>query len=294
MEEKKNIEFTSISDSDRKRFDKDKAYQRFLMRTGKANERAGRKKTWRIVWQSAAAIAALIIVSYVSFIQGGKKMNIQYADIQIESPWGSQVKTILPDGTLVWLNADSKLTYSQAFGVNERKVYLSGEGYFEVTPDENLPFCVQTDELLVKALGTKFNIHSYSGDREASVCLLEGKVLIGNRIGQGKKIVMASGQKIFVDKKSGDMRLKQVTASHSVEWTAGNLFFDEDLLTDIAKYLERSYDVKITVHPDLSNVRFYGNFFRKGLSIEKILNMLCSTGKMKYSMNGKEIELNPK
>jgi len=295
MEGKKDIWISSISASDKKRYDKDKAWQRFLARTGKTIETTHDKKLWHVLWQSAAAIAMLFIVSHVSYRQGGKQMNIEFAEVNIEAPWGSQVKTGLPDGSTVWLNADSKLTYSQGFGINERNVYLSGEGYFEVTPNENLPFSVHTDELQVSVLGTKFNLRNYPDDGEATVCILEGKVSIGNHIRKGENIIMEPDQKIFLNKSNGDMRLtKLTTARNDAEWTRGYLLFDEELISDIAKNLERTYNVNITIHPDLANMRFYGRFVRKESSIKEIMDMLAATGKIKYRINGKEIVINPK
>ena len=292
---------SGISKADKRRFDKDKAWQRFLLRTGKANEPAYRNNSWRILWRSAAAIALLMTVSYLSYLLGGRQqVNDKFAvfadvnDVHIEASWGSLVKTCLPDGTMVWLNADSKLAYSQGFGVNDRNVVLSGEGYFEVTRNEKLPFSVQTDELQVNVLGTKFNVRNYPDDKEATVCLLEGKVWLGNHVRQGEEVVMAPDQKVFLDKESGDIRMKNVTTSNTMAWTTGYLFFDEDLLPDIAKELERSYDVKITVHPDAADLRFYGIFFRKERSVGDVLNILASTGKIQYSMTGKEIRISPK
>ena len=295
MEEKKDIWFSSISASDKKRFDRDKAYQRFLARTGNTNEAAHRRKIWRAVWQAAAAITALFIVSQVSYRQGGKQMNVEFADVNIEAPWGSQVKTSLPDGTTVWLNADSRLTCSQGFGISERKVFLNGEGYFEVAPNETLPFSVHTDELQVSVIGTKFNLRNYPDDREATVCLLEGKISVDNHIRQGENIILEPDQKIFLNKSNGNMRLTKLTAARNdAEWTRGYLLFDEELITDIAKNLERSYNVNITVHPDLANMRFYGRFVRKESTIKEILDMLSATGKIKYRINEKEIIVNPK
>jgi len=293
------ILYSDISESDKRRFDKDKAWQRFLLRTGKANEPVYRKKSWRILWQSAAAIALLLIGSYLYFLFDGKQQEQLAAvndvnDVHIEASWGSLVKTCLPDGTMVWLNADSKLAYSQEFGINDRNVSLSGEGYFEVARNEKLPFCVQTDELQVKVLGTKFNFRNYPDDREATVCLLEGKVGLGNNVRQNDEIMMMEpDQKVFLDKNSGDIRMKNVTASNTMAWTTGYLFFDEDLLQDIAKDLERSYDVKITVHPDAAKMRFYGSFCRKEQSVKDILDILASTEKIKYNMNGKEFRISP-
>jgi ferric-dicitrate binding protein FerR (iron transport regulator) len=288
---------SGISASDKRRFDKNKAYQRFLARTGKAPQ-----NNLRRIWcQTAAAVAALVIVSYVSFLQGGKQasqpladINVEVSTISIEASWGSRVKTYLPDGTLVWLNASSKLTCSQGFGINDRKVHLSGEGYFEVTPNENIPFSIQTDELQVSVLGTKFNLRNYPDDSEAMVSLLEGKVQIENYVRQGEDVIIQPDQKALFDKKNGDIRLTKTKASNDAEWTNGYLYFDEELLPDIAKTLERSYNVKIAIHPDLAAMRFYGIFVREEQSIKDILDLLASTRKVKYTMNGKEVIFNPK
>ena len=293
MESKNELLISSICEVDRKRFDKDMAWQRFLARTNQAHEPKGRKNPWPVIWRTVAAAAIVFIVSYASFRQGSKQMNVQLENVVVESQWGSQVKTGLPDGTQVWLNADSKLTCSQGFGIDDRKVYLSGEGYFEVARNEKLPFSVQTDDLQVSVLGTKFNVRNYAGDREATVCLMEGKLSVGNHIRKGDEIVMEPDQKIFLDKKNGTIRLTTIKEGNAPKWTNGDLFFDDELISDIAKELERSYDVTITIHPDLANTRFYGSFIRKDVSIKDILNILAATGKMKYTISGKEIKLAP-
>jgi ferric-dicitrate binding protein FerR (iron transport regulator) len=281
--------------SDKENFDKNEAYHRFLAHIGKKNETPRRKIPLQILWRSAAAIALLIIVSYISFWQGNEQLKSHFTDIVIEAPWGSRTKTYLPDGTLVWLNAGSTISYSQGFGVNGRNVALSGEGYFEVARNEKLSFSVKTDEIQVNVLGTKFNFRNYPDDEEATISLLEGNVFVRNYIREGENIKMEPDQKVFLDKKSGFMRIIEVDARNTAEWTNGYLFFDEELLPDIVKELERSYDVKIIItHPDMEKLRFYGNFIRKELSIEEVLDMLGSTGKIKYSVNGKEIRLSPK
>ncbi|GHT71859.1 hypothetical protein AGMMS50239_41190 [Bacteroidia bacterium] len=144
----REVWLATISASDRTKFDKDEAFKHFLARTGQVSVNSRRKFLKQIIWQSAAAIAILITVSYASFRQGSEQVKNRFAAIVIESPWGSKTKTYLPDGTLVWLNSGSKISYSQGFGVNDRKVELSGEGYFEVTRNEKLPFGVKTEELL--------------------------------------------------------------------------------------------------------------------------------------------------
>jgi len=288
---------SSVSISDGRRFDKYKAFQRFLTHTGKTQgyEAANRKNSWKILWQSAAAIAALIIVSYFSFREGNERTSARFSEmIKIEAPSGSTAKVYLPDGTLAHLNASSTITYSQTFGVDNRKITLSGEGYFEVTRNEKLPFSVQTEELQVDVLGTKFNLRNYPDDKDASVCLLEGKVLVGNHIKPNENIMLYPDQKILLDKKNGDIRLTKVTSQNTAAWTNGHLFFDDALLSDIAKDLERNYNVTIVLmHPDLENMRIYGSFIKKELDIKDVLDVLAATGKIKYSIKGRKITLGP-
>jgi ferric-dicitrate binding protein FerR (iron transport regulator) len=287
----REIWFSSMSASGSRRFNKEQAFKRFQLRTGTGKGK-GKKSAWRPVVYAAAVVALLLIVSYTAYWQGGEQLKNRFADIVIEAPSGSKTKIVLPDGTLVWLNAGSKIMYSQGFGVSERNVDLLGEGYFEVTKNEKLPFGVQTKELSIDVLGTKFNFRNYPDDEEATVSLLEGKVLASNRVKKDKDIRLLPDQRIFLNKKSGEMRIVTVMARNTAEWTNGYLFFDEVLLPDIVKELERSYNVTIRiVDPTLNTFRFYGNFVRKEQSIEEVLELLASTHKLKYRKNGKDILL---
>ncbi|MDR0833955.1 MAG: FecR family protein, partial [Candidatus Symbiothrix sp.] len=161
------------------RFDKNEAYRRFLKRT---NQHKAKKISLRPFLYAAAGVLLLLIISYASYWQGREQLKSRFADVVIEAPFGSKTKTYLPDGTLVWLNAGSKITYSQGFGVSERNVRLSGEGYFEVSKNEKVPFNVKTDELQVNVLGTIFNFKNYPDGEEATVSLVEGKVLAKNNL----------------------------------------------------------------------------------------------------------------
>ncbi|MDR0845180.1 MAG: DUF4974 domain-containing protein [Tannerella sp.] len=273
------------------RFDKDKAYKRFLQRT---NLRKAKTISMRPFLYAAAGVLLLLIISYASYWQGGEQLKSRFADVIIEAPLGSKTKTSLPDGTLVWLNAGSKITYSQGFGVSERNIRLSGEGYFEVTKNEKAPFCVHTDELQVNVLGTIFNFRNYPEGEEATVSLVEGLVLAKNQL-KNEKAQLSPGEKVFLDKKTGEMRVVSVNVQNTVAWTDDYLFFDEELLPDIVRELERSYNVKISLaDPSLETFRFYGNFVVKDQTIEEILDMLASTNKLRYRIKGKEITLIPR
>ena len=140
------------------------------------------------LWRYAAIIAVILAVGCFSYWQGGVNVKDTFADISVEAPLGSRTKLYLPDGTLVWLNAGSRMTYSQGFGVDNRKVELEGEGYFEVQRNEKLPFFVKTKDLQLQVLGTKFNFRDYPEDHEVVVSLLEGKVELNNLLKKRKKL----------------------------------------------------------------------------------------------------------
>jgi len=292
------IWFASVSSGNAKNYDKDGAYKRFLQKTAVAPQMhlGERKKTpLRFLLYGAASVILILIIAYTSYWQGAETVKNQFADMIIEAPLGSRTKMYLPDGSLVWLNASSKISYSQGFGVDNRRLYLTGEGYFEVTKNEKLPFQVRTDELHTDVIGTKFNFRNYPEEEEATVSLLEGKVLVRNILKDGDNICLSPDQKVFLNKKSGEMRMKEIKSQYTIEWTNGYLFFDEELLVDIVKVLERSYNVKITLKDkSLESFRFYGNFIQREQSIDEILDLLESTGKIKYEKTGKAIVLSSK
>ena len=271
-------------------FDKEKAYRLFLKQTEVAAQQCiKQRKVFRIrPWMYAAAMVIVVFLCVTIAFQTGKSViQNQLTQITIEAPYGSKTKLYLPDGTLVWLNAGSKMSYAQNFGINERTLSLTGEAYFEVIKNKKIPFKVHTNELDVKVLGTKFNFRNYEDDLEAKVCLLEGKVALNTK---QKETILHPDQQALLDKKTGKLLISKTKAAYSAEWTNDRLYFDEALLPDIAKELERSYNIKITIADDaLNSVRFYGNFRRREQNIQEIMEILSSTEKMTYTINGKNI-----
>ena len=180
-------------------FNKDRAYQLFLRRTGETTQQGiNKRKAFQLrPWMYAAAMTIIVFICGTIAFQTGKSViRKQLTQISIEAPYGSKTKLYLPDGTLVWLNAGSKMSYAQDFGINERALNLTGEAYFEVTKNKHIPFKVHTDELDVKVLGTKFNFRNYQDDLEAKVCLLEGKVALST---QQKETILHPDQQALLD-----------------------------------------------------------------------------------------------
>lgn len=291
----REIWFSAVSRETASVYDKDKAFENFRNRVESQKEiqsTSRRGFSLSALWRYAAVVAIIIAVGCISYWQGEVNVKDTFADISVEAPLGSKTKLYLPDGTLVWLNAGSRMTYSQGFGVDNRKVELEGEGYFEVKRNEKIPFFVKTKDLQLQVLGTKFNFRDYPEDHEVVVSLLEGKVGLNNLLREEKEAVLSPDERAVLNKANGFLTVESVTASNASQWTDGYLFFDEELLPDIAKELERSYNVKIHIANDsLKTFRFYGNFVRREQNIQEVLEALASTEKMQYKIEERNITI---
>lgn len=280
----REVWFSAIDRRETSRYDKGRAFSRFRERVAAEEGATTRTICFTARWMRHIAVAAVLVaVAALAYWQGGVSVKNHFADITVEAPMGSKTKLHLPDGTLVWLNAGSRIVYSQGFGVDNRRVSLEGEGYFEVMHDESVPFYVETHDLQVRVLGTKFNFRDYPDDREVVVSLLEGKVALHNLLKEGDEAFLSPDERVILDKQSREMKIEAKQAGLSSQWTNGCLSFDERLLTDIVKELERSYGVSIRiVTPRLKTFRFYGTFFRQEQSIREVMDALASTGELHY------------
>ncbi|WP_297272174.1 FecR domain-containing protein [uncultured Bacteroides sp.] len=265
-------------------FDSDKAYERFLSRKAAQRPVAGRR-VMRPWWKLAGRVAAVILIILLPLIgywRGEQAIEQHFADIVVEAPLGARTKLNLPDGTQVWLNAGTRIVYSQGFGVSNRRLTIEGEGYFEVPHNQKIPFEINTREVDLRVLGTKFNFRNYPNDQEITVDLIEGKVVLHNDIKPMSELYLNPDEKMVMNRVTGEMKKSSTKASQSNVWINDELFFDEDSLEDIAKRLMRSYNVQIEVADSLRGRRFYGSFKVQGNSVENILDAIASTHQMRY------------
>jgi len=205
-------------------------------------------------------------------------------------PQGSQSKIILPDGTLVWLNSGSTLEYKNTYGKKNRDVILTGEGYFEVKKNPSKPFLVHTGNIQVKVLGTIFNVRSYIDEPSEEVDLLEGKI---NIYFENKKssdrLIMKPNEKMIYNKKSNSIHTCKVIASRSALWTTGKLSFVDASLEEIAKNLERRYDVKIIIRSSTVKDELFSGSLDLNQPIDKVLEYIDVDKKYIRIYNGKTI-----
>lgn len=277
---------------DTQQYDVDQAFERFRKRTGL--DQSGRQSyKWYRTWSVAAvAIVLLGLITVTAYWQGSRQIQSNFSDIVVEAPLGSKTKLTLPDGSTVWLNAGSKMVYSQGFGVSDRRLAFQGEGYFEVEKNDEMPFLVQTHDVNVTVVGTKFNFRNYPEDEEAVVELLEGKVALENQLKEEAVRYLSPNEKMVLHKATGEMDITSAKVKEATLWTENILLFDEDLLPDIVRELERSYHVQIEIeNEDLKQARFYGQFNQLEQNIYEVLDMLVETGRLEYQEKDKVIYL---
>ena len=203
---------------------------------------------------AAVLVAAFLIGTFFNPLFKLHKEN-QFATVQVMN--GQTSHLFLFDGTEVWLNSGTTFKYPKDFNTNERDVFIDGEAYFKVAHNKKLPFIVNTDIMQVEVLGTTFNVSAYSNESTQSVVLIEGKVQINNK--KGKKIGEILPGQIATQTNDKKLRINNTDPEFYTSWKDGRVTFKDEKLGDIAKKLERWYDVDIQFSsPNLRNYNMTG------------------------------------
>ena len=297
LHQRQELWFSATRPEELRKYDKEAAYAVFLRRINRKRTSANRhflagRQTLRRWTGYAAGILLFCLAGGIGYYAGQKHLLSAFADITIEVPQDSRTRTSLPDGTVVWLNAGSRLAYSQGFGVKDRNVRLEGEGFFEVEKNEQLPFCVHTSSVCVQDLGTAFNFRDYPDDKEAEVILAEGCIRLENLVRKGSPELMKPGDRIVVDKHTGTLVRDTYDANLANQWTGGRLIFDGESIETIARKIEQCYHVSVTLaSKGLEDCHFYGTFIRMENSLTEVLDALAATGKVRYRIEGRRVTL---
>lgn len=256
-------------------------------------------------WSKVAAVIAVFIMLSVTLINRYTK-NIEKVK-QIAVNKGAIKKLVLSDGTVVWLNAGSKLNYSADFGKTSRTVYLEGEAFFEIAPGKKtIPFIVNTKNYTIRDIGTKFNLKAYPNDPFFETTVVKGEVSVEGNINgnarENNRIYVKPRQVLRIyyrpeneayipavrDSKSyNEIQVLQVDSAKLNQydgWKEDLLVFDGNTLDEISKILERRYDVKILMDDEnLKNIRYSGNF-KNAQSVNKVLDIIKGNTPIEYSI----------
>ena len=272
---------------------------------------ANRTRKW--YWMAATL---LIIVAVAGFMLLGKGSNEQKNTItenEISTRRGSRTRVQLPDGSVVMLNAGSKLTYNKDFGKVQREVTLTGEGFFDVQKMKGKPFIIHTARLDIKVLGTLFNVKAYPEDSQTETSLVHGRVEVTMPDRPNNKIILSDNEKLLVyNNKNGVARVNQPdrgsdkhlplvavskltyqqddTVAVETSWAFNKLSFKDELFSDVARKMERWYDVTFDFdNIEKQNLVVYGSFTTE--TLQEALEALVFSFGFRYKIEGKKVTI---
>lgn len=226
------------------------------------------------LYTTLGRIAAIIIPLLV--IAGGYLYYSKSTDNleEIFVAYGKEKYLVLPDSSEIWVNAGTTIKYPKEFKGDKRTVYLNGEAYFSVRKDASKPFIVETNNLSVKVLGTKFNVKAYANDSRTITTLTSGKVEV-NTVTKASRILKPNEQ-LSYDNETLAIDIKAVSADETQGWIDGNLIFVDASLDEIIQTLERHFDVSIVLIESNTSQKqkLYTVKFLKNENLKNILNIL--------------------
>lgn len=205
----------------------------------------------------------------------------------LKIPRGGEFRLKLSDGTNVYLNSASELKYPVCFDEKERKVYLSGEAYFEVTKDSDRPFYVVTEEVQIRVYGTEFNVNTNQQGKIHTV-LVNGKVGVKKR-GMTGEIAMKPGELASFDRKAGTFEVKEVDVRQYVLWKDGYFTFENESLEQILNTLSLWYDVDVFFQSESAKQLVFTGYMKRYSDISEILDAITDVVGVNFTINGKTI-----
>jgi transmembrane sensor len=207
----------------------------------------------------------------------------------IETPKGGQYQVVLPDGSKVWLNAYTSIKFPVSFNnQKERRVELSGEAYFEVAHNKELPFRVVTTRQTVEVLGTHFNVNAYADDASTKTTLLQGLVRI---TAASRSAIINPGQQARL---TNTLDVSEVNTGEAIAWKNGYFNFDDEKLENIMRSVSRWYNVDVVFQDQSLRNETFGAVTTRFASITTLLKMMEQTGDARFSIQGSTITVSKK
>lgn len=281
----------AIDEKESHRYNKNKAFQQFRKRLLLAKQPVRPSSTRAILrylsHHKVATYAAMLLIiagvggfAYLKGKPGSGFMNSfrETAYVQVSVAPGETKKMLLPDSTVVWLNAGSTFKYPENFNTDTRDVFLDGEGYFEVTKKAEHPFTVSTSKGKVVVLGTTFNVSAYAGKPRFVTALLQGRVRVNDLQGKSQELAPMKKAELV----NGALIVSNVTDTDLYKWKEGLISFDNEPIAEVLDHLANSFGQKIVIrhlkNPDL----LLTGKFRMADGLQYALKILGQSYDLKY------------
>ena len=213
--------------------------------------------------------------------------------LELSTPEGGMYHITLPDGTKVWLNAASSLKYPVRFAQNERKVFVEGEAFFEVTKDASRPFKVRSSGQDIEVLGTSFNVNAYPENTTIRTTLITGKVKLYNDGKSSGPVYLQPGQQSSNDQ--GNIKVKQVDTAPFIAWKEGLFYFEETPMEEALQQIGRWYNVAVNYSSGIPQTHFYGRI-KRNKPLHEVLEILAEGGlyfKLDKSQGKQTLQVSP-
>lgn len=242
-----------------------------------------------------AAVFLLIINTSIAIYYFRKAKPAFYNEINISTAIGEVKKISLSDGSIIWLNAGSQLSYPKTFDENRREVTLTGEAYFQIAHYATKPFIVHTGKLITQVLGTSFNIKAYTDDKDFKISVLTGKVGVFESKKDSKLPAqfLVANESLVYDKHHEKFKpLKHTDSKVETVWIEKKLVFQNTTLEEVVNVLERHFNVSIHLtDPSLSEYKLYADFNEP--DIDKIINKIALSLDLKVTEEGRNYKISP-
>ncbi len=269
-----------------------KAYRRFestLPGTGR------KKYFFRTfsMWSMRAAACLLLPVSALAVYFGVDKGRPEKW-IEEYVAYGDKKKVVLPDSSVIWLNADSRLIYPEDFDGKLRQVFVTGEAYADIRHDAKRPFCLSTGAVDINVLGTRFNVRSYPEMSRTEVSLLEGRISLDvDAGGIRRQYMMTPGCHVSLDNATGEIETYRFVPQEYRSWSDEDtgIYFRDETLEEIAYALERMFDVRIIIRDArLKNQKYYASFVNDE-SLDEILGHFAMDSSFRFTAKDGVIDI---
>ena len=224
-------------------------------------------------------VASILVaaMSVVFLILGDRQIH----EYEVVAERGQKSSVTLPDGSHVWLNSASRITYTSDFNKKNRNITLEGEAYFDVAKNKKIPFVVNASEMSITAVGTEFNVRNYSDEDEVCTTLVEGKVIASTL---GCDISLTYGQEAVLNRNSGEMSFAVVSdLNHMVPWRSNEMLLDGESLDNLSRILSRMYNVDVYFENDSIKTYTYTGLIRNN-SLQNVLELVSNTSPVAYGI----------
>ena len=284
-EESQILDWIDESPENQKQFQKERMLFDIALFSDAAQKPKAAKRYILPALKWSAGIAASIIVVLGCGILLSELLHTDTLQLQtVTVPAGQRAQIVLADGSTVWLNSQSTLTYHTNFGLKDRNVTLNGEAFFDVTPNKKVPFFVNTQQNQIRVVGTQFNVCSYDDTNSFEAALVEGIIDVFAVANEATPIARLRKDDILV-MENGVYTQSRMDSQDFLRWKEGLYCFDDAPLSEVFDKLEKYYNISIVVEtPNLLDYRCTGKFKERD-GVEHILRVIQRDHKFNFNTN---------